>query len=693
MLFDLPNNESITLHEVAQRGGLGFNAVPQDRLLPGTLLDASVSKLQRYGQISENINQLLGRQGIRETAVQKGQRFVDLLNSGVGAYNRAIFEGPASRLQVAFLEQYGKGLADDLFRQGYNKTQIIQVLGENARLFASAQTSWGSVANSPARRAIMGAVFFSSEPEAFGNMLINALIGAPRLAAITGTSITSPIFNRIPLPRQFQFLRGRVQANGSEIWARVAVAMYVGTASLAQAIHAFSTTINEGKPQFLGWDRLFPIKYDPYSPVGISYNSNWLSPDLPGIQTSNGAARLDLVGPWDVVLRLLDFWPFLRSRGSQISRLVIDNLVGENFVGEPFENGLDRFYHSVVTAFLPIGAEELADAVVGDSDEPRLGFAGTAIQATTGFNLRSPTTAEGRDTRAIEYAREIGAEGIEGWSDLNLIDMRRLNYDADYLKERVRILQAEVDRYGADSGQVRLLERFRIDGKFLFSRYEATTDLIIGLWGGADYTPDQARVIFARGEDAVTARRVDDLNELYGNYGEAETDEIDGTEQAQSAVNTRLQRYFDIIQNATIGQYQDRFNTEKFKEERDAYFEEDPLAALIVKQHQDAFPIPEFLRLIDDAYDEISAPLNTGNSLLDRARGQSSQTTARFRARVLEIIQATNALPSDLIDVLVTGNFTEENVARISDKLKEHFDPTLIGLAEEQLQTNRSDTP
>ena len=144
-LVELPNGETIALHETARYGGLGFNAVPQDRLLPGVLFDASVSKLERYGNVSEGISRQIGLKHPVGTTIEAGQRFVNILNKSIGAYNRGVFEGPASRLQVAFLETYGQGLAESLYRQGFTKVQITQTLAEHARLFASTQTAWSSV--------------------------------------------------------------------------------------------------------------------------------------------------------------------------------------------------------------------------------------------------------------------------------------------------------------------------------------------------------------------------------------------------------------------------------------------------------------------------------------------------------------------------------------------------------------------
>ena len=591
---------------------------------------------------------------------------------------------------MSFLETYGQDLAETLYRQGYNKIQITQTLAEHARLFASSQTAWSSVINSPARRVYSALVVFSSEPEAFLRIFYNALFGAPRLAAVGTTRITSEIFNRVPLPERLKFLRNRVEPNGSEIWTQVMLAMFVGTASIAQGIQAFSAAVSDDPtiPALLPADRLLPLRYDPFSPIKISYNSNWLAPDIP-VTTSNGPATLDLVAPWDAGFRQLRPWQFATGRFSQPLRIIHDQVIGENFFGEPFDTALDRFNHIAQSALLPIGAEELLGVFTGSPDEPRLGTGATLFQAGTGINLRSPSTSAGRDWRAQLYAQANGIEGIESYDDLNLVQKRQLNYEPAYLAERVRVLQEEVDRYGTDSGQARLLNRFTIDGRYVYSRYEGVSELIIGLFDStAD--PDVIRARYSARENSATGDRINTLNHLYGNYGEAETSEIDGSTPNNGYFNDVLQMYFSIIDQSTIGAYKDGFDTNTFNDLIEAFYEEDPGRELVIEAHRNAFPLPDFVRKIDDAYDELSQSSNTGNSLLDRARATAGARTNLLRVRVLDIIRQDNILPSDLIDQLLTGTLPENTVELIQNKLKEYFEPTLIGLAEAELAQNQN---
>ena len=430
--------------------------------------------------------------------------------------------------------------------------------------------------NSPARRIYASLVIFSSEPEAFLRMTFGALAGAPRLGAVGATRITSEIFNNVPLPDRLKFLRNRVELNGSEIWTQVLLAMFVGTASIAQAIQAFTATVSDDPtiPFLLPADRLLPIRYDPFSPIKIGYNSTWLSPDIP-FQTSNGPATLDLVGPWDAGPRTLRPWQFFTGRTSVPVRLAHDQITGENFYGEPFESEIERFQHAAESALLPLGAEELLGAFTGNADEPRLGAGATLFQALSGANVRSPSTSAGRDWRAQLYAQANGIQGIESYDDLNLVQKRQLNYEPAYLAERVRVLEEEVDRYGVESGQARLLQRFTIDGRFIYSRYEAVSELIIGLFD-PETDPDVIRARYSRREDTATSRRIDALNLLYGNYGEAETSEIDGTTPNTGYFNDTLQKYFEIIDASTVGTYKDGFDTNLFTELIEEFYEQDP---------------------------------------------------------------------------------------------------------------------
>ena len=343
-LVELPDGQTITLHETARYGGLNFNAVPQDRLLPGVLFDASINKLARYGNVSQGVNRKLGLKGVAGTTVEAGQRFVNQLNKGIAAYNRGIFEGPASRLQVSFLETYGQDLAEALYRQGYNKIQITQTLAEHARLFSSSQTAWSSVLNSPGRIAAGSLVLFSSEPEAFLRMFFGALFGAPRYGAVGATRVTSEIFNRVPLPDRLKFLRNRVEPNGSEIWTQVAIAMFVGTAALAQGIQSLSSAICGVSP-VLAPGKLLPITRDPFSRIGIGYNRDWLSPET-CFQSVNGPATIDLVSPWDAGFRLLKPWDFVTGRVSVPVRVGHDLVADENFYGEEFQSDTERTLHT-----------------------------------------------------------------------------------------------------------------------------------------------------------------------------------------------------------------------------------------------------------------------------------------------------------------------------------------------------------
>ena len=268
------------------------------------------------------------------------------------------------------------------------------------------------------------------------------------------------------------------------------------------------------------------------------------------------------------------------------------------------------------------------------------------------------------------------------------MEKRELFYDSNYLAERIPVIKGEVGRYGDDSGQARLLRRFTIDGRFLFSRYEQVRDLIVGLFEpGADH--NIVRSQYNNRVNTSTARRIDALNLEYGNYGEAETSEIDGQEQVPGYVNQTLEAYFNIIDQSTIGTYQDGFDSELYDELITAFYDQDPGREIVVESHRNAFPLPDFVRKIDDVYDELSdIGENSGNSLLRRAYQSADSRTAILRAKVLEILRQDNILPSDIIDGLFTGVLPEDAVEQISAKLKEYFEPTLIGLAEEEIAEN-----
>ena len=59
--------------------------------------------------------------------------------------------------------------------------------------------------------------------------------------------------------------------------------------------------------------------------------------------------------------------------------------------------------------------------------------------------------------------------------------------------------------------------------------------------------------------------------------------EIDGQEQVAGYVNQTLEAYFNIIDQSTVGTYQDGFDSELYDELIKAFYDQDPGRELVVE--------------------------------------------------------------------------------------------------------------
>lgn len=191
------------------------------------------------------------------------------------------------------------------------------------------------------------------------------------------------------------------------LWTEYYLGGFVFLAAVANLVHYAAT----GEP--LPLERYKPIKKDGYGPLPIGYNSQFLSPQVPGLRGRNNTPiDLDLMGQMDTVFRLLDPQGFIESRENVGLRALQSQQSGEDFFGRPLKGPKERVGQLMADLAEPIGVSQLRGALdIGPEGEGRLGNIGQALQST-GINLRGETTAAMKDRKAAEYYH--GAK----WSDL-----------------------------------------------------------------------------------------------------------------------------------------------------------------------------------------------------------------------------------------------------------------------------------
>ena len=189
----------------------------------------------------------------------------------------------------------------------------------------------------------------------------------------------------------FSTVLGPNKALWGEFW--VGGALFL--AATAEAIHFAAT--GEGLP--VGRFKLL----EKGGPLGVRYNSDALSPQIPILKGRGGVnINLDLMGQMDTVLRMLNPRSFFEARESVPVRAIQNQLSGEDFFGRPLDTSGERIMQFASDVGVPIGAGNVLGAAgIGPENEGRLDVVGQAIQAT-GLNLRAETTPDLLERKAQE---------------------------------------------------------------------------------------------------------------------------------------------------------------------------------------------------------------------------------------------------------------------------------------------------
>jgi hypothetical protein len=220
------------------------------------------------------------------------------------------------------------------------------------------------------------------------------------------------------------------------LWNEFALGTLIGVGGIANAIHLFSTG------EIMPIKKYMPISTDSYGPLPISYNSEFMAPDLPFSLRGGAKGSIDLLGQFDTGLRwIIDAPAALQARWNVGPRAIINQVKGENFYGEPLESFERRVMQFGEDTLMPIGAGNLLQtlrhknttlAKFIPAGDDRVGVGGGLIQSVGG-NVRAEPTGEYLDryTRRAGF-QAIAADGtptgplIDKYADLNLTQRDQL---------------------------------------------------------------------------------------------------------------------------------------------------------------------------------------------------------------------------------------------------------------------------
>jgi hypothetical protein len=260
-------------------------------------------------------------------------------------------------------------------RPGATPRQVAAEAAETVNLIFSTVENWQTVFQNPAFREFVRSVMFSAnESEALLRTSIRALGKHPQAGVFR------------------------------EWW----LGWLIATAGIANGINYAAT----GEPLPLA--SYNPVNLnDPYAFTKVGYNNKFLSPQMPGITGRNGVPiYADLVGQMDTVFRwATDPFAALGARLNVPYRAVINQITEQNFMGEPLDSTTKSLVQLAIDMGLPITGgnlldmvrEQVPEAVQNEitQQEPRIGVGGQLLQ-TTGLNLRSTTSPELTDDKALE---------------------------------------------------------------------------------------------------------------------------------------------------------------------------------------------------------------------------------------------------------------------------------------------------
>jgi hypothetical protein len=359
------------------------------------------------------------------------------------------------------------------------------------------------------------------------------------------------------------------------LWTEYYLGGFVFLAAVANAVHFAAT----GEP--LPMERYQPIKKDGYGPLPVGYNSQFLSPQIPGLRGRNDTPiDLDLMGQMDTVFRLLDPQGFIEARENVGLRALQSQQSGEDFFGRPLEGPKERIGQLAADLAEPIGASQFRGALdIGPEGEGRLGNVGQALQGT-GINLRGETTANLKDRKAAEF--RDGAT----WEQLSPRERMELIARDEGLRKELEARRDEAAASGQEwaTNQQRVAKRTQELTDFQLGSDKMLADRVItgGAWRSDN--SDRKNELWIRkdeiynfagtepGDDPVLDKYYRWIDQSKGPDGEPNWDQV---ERKVEALPTSQQKYIeDNTGLLRIDTPQVReFEADKAKIEKSGYFD------------------------------------------------------------------------------------------------------------------------
>ena len=393
-------------------------------------------------EFAEEAGEVMRR--LSDEVIQEGrhwgiaQPFLDAAGEPIGLLKRRVMAAHgwmARGLFMGFVESlqqfdvaYVTGPAVARAHPGWSRAQLEGEVARKINLKYSTLPDWQTIVHNPQTKAALHDLFFSSN-EFESHML--QVLGVLPFRHVGGK----------------EWWRWRWAWADSAFWRKHWMGMYFSWVVQANALHILST----GEP--LPLDRYSPIRANEGDGAPFTYNTRFMSPDLPFLK---GRGRvdlaLDLVNQADTVFRLMQPDDAFRGRLNVVTGAGLTQALGYDYWRRPLEGPADRALHVAQDVLAPIGVgHALAAFGVGVEGEQRLGLANLVQSA--GFNLRAATNQDLRDAAAVEHAAALRPAGgpleaaaVTGYDDLEPAEKVRLRTLAP-------TTWAELDRRGAEQAE------------------------------------------------------------------------------------------------------------------------------------------------------------------------------------------------------------------------------------------------
>ena len=426
------------------RPGVTWNLVSKQGLATG---DVSAFNKTMRDSIAEGIDAGAGR-------LASARRKIDALN---GAMERGLFEGIYPQAQKNAIENF---IAPAIIRAHpeWTDAQIAASIGVEAnKMFSSLPRSQSALrhVNRNITEITRMAIFSTNETESF----IKA----------TASTFHGP---------------------NKELWGEYWLGGLVFLTAVAEATHLAVT----GEP--LPSDRLSPVVEG--GPLGITYNSRFLAPDIPLKGRGGTNLTLDLLGQMDTSLRMLDPMAFIKARENVTLRAIANQVAGKDFFGRPINSISERVGQFISDVGLPIPAQQLTglalrafpalEGWVADQ-EARLGIPGQVAQ-TTGVNLRAETNEMIRDRMASESGlKDKEGNAIFQWEQATAKQKNQMLTDPRNkgLAEELQRRLGESAESGSEGAQVAL------ENQALRAEYETKASNVDTRLAAKEFSGQEAR--------------------------------------------------------------------------------------------------------------------------------------------------------------------------------------------------------